>query len=589
MKAINTNNYFEAVTGFDWSSVHPDIREVHETLVVPASDDKWAVYQSTPEVKEEVDAHFKEMQGILAKRAPAPPAESPAKKKRERQPAKVKTPRAAKAKPAAQPKEAKPAGAKLPALPANTLVEHVANDVAFIKRVAKMAGKVVKRDALLSLLHGIQKAMLEGRITRKSDHDALITLMQANLLKAVNHMAAENMLAMKIDLSADRLKQCREIAASENQRPTVKLLKKYIAISGKRGVKEQARKLYRDFEKAAADGTITENDKYVDQADDAFKTLHVYINEKSPVLKIHPVHLNGLAGITGTFDGAAGLAGVPQRNDAPGLFKKKSGVANRASGLAGTDVPYITESDLREAARPRSGGLNGFGEVAGAGPANRQAPVPAPVKPAPAPSPAPASAPSVPQGTGRIMSAGEVSRMNFKTIGLQGKYRALIGDPEPGFAMMIYAKPKSGKSTFAIDFAKHLAQHHGKSLYCAVEEGFGLTLKDKIQRMGASNIANLHFANGLPGSLAGYDFVFIDSVNDAGLDPEAMKNLRAKNPGVSFIDIHHVTKAGTFRGSQQAAHDVDVMIEIKDGVAYSQGRFGPPAEMPVSQGVRMSA
>lgn len=185
---------------------------------------------------------------------------------------------------------------------------------------------------------------------------------------------------------------------------------------------------------------------------------------------------------------------------------------------------------------------------------------------------------------GKIMSASEISRMHFKTIGLQGKYRKLIGDPEPGFAVMIYGKPKSGKSTMAIDFAKELAKGYGKTLYCALEEGFGLTLKSKIERMGAGSIPNLHFADKMPASFAGYNFAFIDSVSEIGMDPDTLKNLRAINLGTSIITVHHTTKQGNFRGSQQAAHDVDVMIEVAEGVANAKGRFGPPAEMIVSQG-----
>ncbi len=48
-----------------------------------------------------------------------------------------------------------------------------------------------------------------------------------------------------------------------------------------------------------------------------------------------------------------------------------------------------------------------------------------------------------------------------------------------------------------LDFANYFAAHHGKVLYCAIEEGFGYTLKEKIQRLGAQHpklfIADLKF------------------------------------------------------------------------------------------------
>ena len=84
-----------------------------------------------------------------------------------------------------------------------------------------------------------------------------------------------------------------------------------------------------------------------------------------------------------------------------------------------------------------------------------------------------------------MISSGELLGMDFETIGLSGKYRTLIGDPAPGFSAMVFGLPKSGKSTLCLDLARHLALHHGRVLYCAIEEGFGYTLKEKIERLGA--------------------------------------------------------------------------------------------------------
>ena len=86
-----------------------------------------------------------------------------------------------------------------------------------------------------------------------------------------------------------------------------------------------------------------------------------------------------------------------------------------------------------------------------------------------------------------VVPSGELLGMDFETIGLQGKYRELIGDPSVGFSAMVYGLPKSGKSTLCLDFAKHLAEQPGKVLYCAEEEGFGHTLKEKSYRLNASH------------------------------------------------------------------------------------------------------
>jgi hypothetical protein len=175
--------------------------------------------------------------------------------------------------------------------------------------------------------------------------------------------------------------------------------------------------------------------------------------------------------------------------------------------------------------------------------------------------------------TPEVIPSTELAGMEFETIGLQGKYRELIGDPSVGFSAMVYGLPKSGKSTLCIDFAKYLAQNHGKVLYCAIEEKFGYTLKEKIERLRATH-PNLFVAETVPENLSVYDFVFIDSVSRAGFDLDYLRQLRHDNPKTAFIFIYHTTKEGNFRGKNENAHEVDVIIEVANGKAKGNGRFG---------------
>lgn len=179
-----------------------------------------------------------------------------------------------------------------------------------------------------------------------------------------------------------------------------------------------------------------------------------------------------------------------------------------------------------------------------------------------------------------IVSSGELLKMDFQTIGLKGKYLELIGDPSIGFTAMVYGLPKSGKSTMCLDFANHLASNHGKVLYCAVEEGFGYTLKEKIERLGAQH-ANLYITDRVPENLSDYQFVFIDSVSKAGMDVEDIDRLRKLHSETSFIFIYHTTKEGKFKGVNSHAHEVDVIIQVDKGQATSTGRFNAGGKMKI--------
>lgn len=180
----------------------------------------------------------------------------------------------------------------------------------------------------------------------------------------------------------------------------------------------------------------------------------------------------------------------------------------------------------------------------------------------------------------KCISSSDLANMEFETIGLQGKYRKLIGDPSVGFLAMVYGLPKSGKSTLSIDFARHLAQNHGKVLYAALEEGFGYTLKEKFERLHAIH-PNLIIAEKLPENLSSFDFVFIDSVSKAGMTIEQLVRLHKQFPRTAFVFIFHSTKDGNFRGGQGFAHEVDCIIDVANGVAKGNGRFGVGGEINV--------
>lgn len=85
---------------------------------------------------------------------------------------------------------------------------------------------------------------------------------------------------------------------------------------------------------------------------------------------------------------------------------------------------------------------------------------------------------------------------------------------------------------------------------------------------------NLVIAEKLPDDLSAFKFVFIDSVSKARLTSQDLTRLRQENPGTAYVFIFHTTKDGNFRGQQDFAYDVDVIIEVENGVAKANGRFG---------------
>lgn len=186
-----------------------------------------------------------------------------------------------------------------------------------------------------------------------------------------------------------------------------------------------------------------------------------------------------------------------------------------------------------------------------------------------------------------IMSSSDLMDYDYEKYPFTGKWQKFMGQPSVGFHAMVFGIPKSGKSILCTQMAKYLADNFGSVLYVAAEEGFSMTLQNKIKEFGMAS-DNLHYANfreyeQIKTALENndFDFVFLDSVNFMKITPEQMREIKQLNPQTAFITIQQATKDGKFRGSQEYAHDADIIINVANGVATQQGRFCEPSMMRV--------
>ncbi len=482
---------------------------------------------------------------------------------------------------------------------------HIPSDIILVKKYLGLHDKEKTYEQLLAIWRAFNKAIVERKVMRGSPYQTDITAMNTSLLMALDRAAESGSIHLTIPEA--RLQVYLDIAHSVERSAGVGILIEYINISGKDGMQQRAAKLLKRIERAEAAGDL-KADRYAKEVRQAKAVLAAYLDKETDAIDVSTYSLSGIGELS-VFGCTCedGLDGFNKAQNAviyklmeekvknlseeeldrafgdtvaPGLCKaithklvhgglltmsllRNPARVVRARGLAGTSS-YDMETELMDMRLQKAGrqphkngtaksGLNGIAEMD--------------------------TAATVAEDV-RIISAKELVRKQFRTMGLQGKYKRLLGDPEPGFSAMIYGKPKQGKSTVAIDLAKELTKH-GRVLYCAFEEGHGLTLKDKVVRNHA-DVPGLDFANKLPSHIKSYQYVFIDSVSDAGLDEQAFKQLIKSNKPTSVIGIFHATKDGKFRGGQTFAHDVDVLIRVEDGVAYAQGRFAPPGEMNIA-------
>lgn len=186
-----------------------------------------------------------------------------------------------------------------------------------------------------------------------------------------------------------------------------------------------------------------------------------------------------------------------------------------------------------------------------------------------------------------IMNSQDLVNYKYKSYKFDGEWKDLLGQPSTNFHMMIFGSPKQGKSILAVQFAKYLSENFGEVLYVASEEGFSATLQSKVRDFSMAN-GNLDFANFREYSeieeavtKGSYDFLFIDSVNYIRMSPEDVENLKKANKRMAIITIQQATKDGKYKGDTAYAHNCDIIVKVKEGVAFAQGRFAAPAEMPI--------
>ena len=197
----------------------------------------------------------------------------------------------------------------------------------------------------------------------------------------------------------------------------------------------------------------------------------------------------------------------------------------------------------------------------------------------------PAHKKEIPKTSIKVFTGDELIKKTFNSLEFTGKFLELIGKPSRHFSGMIWGLPKGGKSNFSLRFADYLQEYFGKVGYIAAEEGESVTLQEKFKQIGGSAVEVLESRNKdeireyLP--TTHYDFVFIDSINTAGIDNDFLEVLKEENPKTSFIAIVQATKGGNFKGDQALTHNCDFIIKVVEGVAYHTGRFNVASEIKI--------
>ncbi len=295
---IATNNYFNQIDSIDFSALPDAFKKGHDFLVKATSNgESWTSYQSSDTVKKTIDIYLAKLNEFINNNKKT---EKKQHKKQKEQQANKEIIQEAMIKQgivnpdgSSKKKGKKAAKQKLDVFQP-TMVERIPEELRFIKRFVNLNGKTKTKEEVLRFINSLQKAILEKRIRKTSTYAEQITFVQEKLIGLYNGMKTK----IKIELKPETFDTLKKITGDEKVMPSVNFIKRYISMNGKVGMKEKAKQLLQQINRAMDKGKVTDNDPYIAEIHELKKNLKTFTTDKvQKVLEIEKATLNGLEGI----------------------------------------------------------------------------------------------------------------------------------------------------------------------------------------------------------------------------------------------------------------------------------------------------
>jgi hypothetical protein len=300
---INTDNYYSNISAVDFSSLPEPLRKGHEYVnKVTMNGTSWTAYNSSPTIQKVIDAYFEKLSEHIPQQK-SHEESAPLKREGEPKPKKQKRERVKK-EPAPKKHKEKTEEAKEDF----ELIERLPDELRFMRRYIKMHGMKKTKDELLRFINALQKAILERRIRKESAYAKQVMYMQTNLLKVYNEMKGK---AIEVQINSKTLNEFEKEIGAEKVMPSIQLIKRYVNLHGKTGIKEKAKQLFEQITNAVKKKKILKNDKYAEKLNEIWNSLQAFLSDKKQTsLPMNSAELNGLLGFLGNCE--CGLNGIDE-------------------------------------------------------------------------------------------------------------------------------------------------------------------------------------------------------------------------------------------------------------------------------------
>jgi hypothetical protein len=394
-------------------------------------------------------------------------------------------------------------------------VEHIREEVKYIKRFVGLHNKTKSPGAILSFIKALQKSIIQKLIKKTSPLAGEIRMIQDKLVSAFNNMKGDQ----KFEINEKDLPKLVAIAGGEEVFPSINFIKRFIGMQGKQLEENKIESFIKALENALKNKKVSGIDPYAHTVKSILNKLK---NRTSASIAITKAELNGLEGIVKSCS-----------------CKTSLGKIYNTHGRKLRQCKKQTYSDARKGACSYNKGLSGL------------------------------------SGSG-LLTAAQMANRQVEHLNFTSPWDKLMGKPAKNFTIMFHGEPGAGKTTLLLKFIEYLSNNFGRGLYISSEEHDATTLTTLVNQLLNPIPKNLDFVPNLKTTdLSNYDFIVLDSVNDLDLKLDDFKELKKKYPTTAFILILQHTKDGDYRGGKDWEHDIQIGAKVENGVVtVYRNRYG---------------
>jgi archaellum biogenesis ATPase FlaH len=283
---ITANNYFNEVERIGVETLPETLKKGHDLVVKSTNNGtSWSNYQSSESIRKVIDLYFQKLNDFVLSTEGKQPVPAPEPKTHKQPIPKTKNSRVKKEK-ASAPKKRKAANESQQNV---KLVEHLREEIKFIRRYIGLHNKMKTPNAILTFIKALQRSIVQKLIRKTSPLANEIEMIQNKLVQAYNKMNGAESFA----INEKDLHRLVAIAGGEKVYPSITIIKRFIGLQGKDDEKK-INAFLKYLENLVDKKKLTKDDPYTDKVNAIYKSLR---QRSSTKVSISKAELNGLEGI----------------------------------------------------------------------------------------------------------------------------------------------------------------------------------------------------------------------------------------------------------------------------------------------------